>query len=105
LAREHPEVIQAYLGKERFIGHLLGPFAPNDLGILPALHVNRFGMILKGHNTGKWRLITGLSHPPGKSVNSGIDLELCSLSYISIDQVATVAASYTAGALLAKIDI
>jgi hypothetical protein len=98
-------VIQAYLGKERFIGHLLGPFAPNDLGILPALHINRFGVIPKGHNTGKWRLITDLSHPPGQSVNSGIDPELCSLSYISVDRVAMVAASYTAGALLAKVDI
>ena len=54
---------------------------------------------------GKWRLITDLSHPLGQSVNSGIDPELCSLSYISIDRVAMVAASYTAGALLAKIDI
>jgi hypothetical protein len=76
-----------WLDKERSVGRLLGPFAPNDLGILPALHVNRFGVIPKGHNTGKWRLITDLSHPPGDSVNSGIDPELCSLSYISVDQI------------------
>ena len=98
-------MVQAYLDKERSVGRLLGPFAPNDLGILPALHINRFGVIPKGHNTGKWRLITDLSHLPGQSVNSGIDPELCSLSYISVDRVAMVAASYTAGALLAKIDI
>ena len=97
-------MVQAYLDKEQSVG-LLGPFAPNDLGILPALHLNRFGVILKGHNTGKWPLITDLSHPPGQSVNSGIDPELCSLSYISVDRLAMVAASYTAGALLAKIDI
>jgi hypothetical protein len=34
-----------------------------------------------------------------------IDLELCSLSYMSVDKVATVAASYPQGALLAKIDV
>ena len=92
---EHPEVVQAYLDKERPVGRLLGPFAQNDLDILPALHVNRFGVTPKGHNTGKWHLITDLSHPPGQSVNSGIDPDLCSLSYISVDQVAMVAASYT----------
>ena len=42
-ARLHPEVISEY-----------------------PLHVNRFGIILKGHNTGKWRLITDLSFPPGQ---------------------------------------
>ena len=44
-AHEHPEVVQAYLDKERS--------TPTDLDILPALHVNRFGVIPKGHN--KWR--------------------------------------------------
>ena len=87
--REHPEVVQAYLDKERSVGCLLGPFAPNGLGILPAVHINRFGVIPKGHNAGKWRLIL---HLPGPSVTSGIDPELCSLSYISVDQVAMVAA-------------
>ena len=69
------------------------------------LHVNRFGVIPKGHNTGKWRLITDLSYPPGYSVNDGIDPDLCSLSYCTVDHVAAVAAAYSRGALLAKIDI
>ena len=62
-------------------------------------------MIPKGHNTGRWRLITDLSYPPGESVNDGIEAELCSLVYTSIDQVARVAAGYEQGALLAKVDI
>ena len=82
-------MVQAYLDKERSVGCLLGRFAPNGLGILPAVHINRFGVIPKGHNAGKWRLIL---HLPGPSVTSGIDPELCSLSYISVDQVAMVAA-------------
>ena len=54
---------------------------------------------------GKWRLITDLSYPPGLSVNDGIDSNLCSLKYISVDRVAEVIASYQPEALLAKIDI
>ena len=84
---------------------MLGPFTPGDMGTLPALHINRFGVIQKGHNTGKWRLITDLSHPPGSSVNDGVDPEISSLTYISVDHVAETVASYQPGALLAKVDI
>ena len=101
----HPDVIQAYLDKECAAGRMLGPFSAPALGGLPPLHVNRFGVIQKGHNTGKWRLITDLSYPPGLSVNDGIDPELCSLTYTSVDTVAEVAVSYPPGALLAKVDI
>ena len=41
----------------------------------------------------------------GRSVNNGIDDDICSLSYISVDQIAEVAASYGNGALLAKVNI
>ena len=71
----------------------------------PPIHINRFGVIPKGHNTGKWMLITDLSFPPNHSVNDGIDPSLCSLSYISVDQVADIATQYGRGALLAKVDI
>ena len=64
---------------------MLGPFS--DTRSLPQLHFNRFGVIPKGHNTGKWRLITYLSFPHGRSVNDGIDLDLCSLSYTTVDTV------------------
>ena len=101
----HPEVIQAFLDKECAAGHMLGPFSAQALGILPPLHVIRFGVIPKGHDTGKWRLITDLSYPPGLSVNDGIDPELFLLTYMSVDAVAEVAVSYPPGALLAKVDI
>ena len=63
------------------------------------------GSFPKGHNTGKWRLITDLSYLPGESVNDGISPELCSLTYISVDKVAEVATCYGEGALMAKVDI
>ena len=50
------------------------------------LHINRFGVIPKGHITGKWRLITDLSFPPSFSVNDGIDPELSYLVYSSVER-------------------
>ena len=46
-----------------------------------------------------------LSHPKGHSVNSGISKELCSLSYITVDNAITQAQSMGRGTLLTKIDI
>ena len=102
-AREHPDIITDYLEEELRQGRMLGPF--KDTSNLPPLQINRFGVIPKGHDTGKWRLITDLSFPPNRSVNDGIDDDFCHLSYISIDQVAEVAARLGRGALLAKVDI
>ena len=56
---------------------IIGPFQPDS-----ALHINRVGVIPKGHMPGKWRMIINLSHPPATSVNDGIDWELCTLSYM-----------------------
>ncbi len=102
-AQLHPEVITAYLEKEQSLGRMLGPFPPGEP--LPPLQINRFGVIPKGHNTGKWRLITDLSFPPDQSVNDGIDPELCSLSYTTVDEIARRSVQLGTGALLAKIDI
>ena len=96
-------MVSEYLRKEQAQGRMLGPFA--DTTSLPLLHFNRFGVIPKGHNTGKWRLITDLSFPEGASVNDGIDPSLCSLTYSSVEEVADEVARLGAGALLAKIDI
>ena len=101
-ARDHPEVVRRYITEELSKGRLLGPFRP---GQLRSLHINRFGVIPKGHNTGKWRLITDLSYPEHHSVNDGIDPNLCSLRYMSVDTVAEIVARLGRGALLAKIDI
>ena len=103
-ARQHPGIIGEYLGKEPSLGRMLGPFPEGAQG-LPQLHINRFGVIPKGHNTGKWCLITDLSFPPGLSVNDGIDKDMVSLSYTTVDEVAALAALQGEGALLAKIDI
>ena len=81
---------------------MLGPFSP---GQLPGLHVNRMGVVPKGHTPGRRRLITDLSYPEGASVNDGIPPELCSLKYTSVEAVAAMAQRRGKGALLAKLDI
>ena len=70
-AINHPQVIDDYLQGEITKGRMLGPFPPTFFA--SELQINRFGVIPKGHNTGKWRLITDLSFPPDHSVNDGID--------------------------------
>ena len=77
-ATENPQVIEDYIAKEVETGNIFGPFSPS---LLPQVHVNRFGVIPKKHQPGKWRLITDLSYPEGTSVNDAIDPSLCSLIY------------------------
>ena len=59
----------------------------------------------KKYQPGKWRLILDLSHPENKSVNNGIKPELCSLSYVSVDDEVRMAMEHGPGALMAKLDI
>ena len=61
-------------------------------------------MIPKGA-TGKWRLILDLSSPEGASVIWGIDKELCSLKYATVDQATESVVRLGRGTLMAKIDI
>ncbi len=102
-ASANQQVIKDYLSAELAKDRLLGPIPP---AAAPAgTHINRFGVIPKGHNSGKWRLITDLSYPPGKSVNDRVDPTLCSLTYSTVDDVAEIVVRLGQGALLAKIDI
>ena len=101
-ADENPQVIDDYLAKEVSAGNIFGPFSPS---LLPDVHINRFGVIPKKYQPGKWRLVTDLSHPDNSSVNDAIDPSLCSLTYTSVDVVAATAAALGLGARLAKIDV
>ena len=84
-AMEHGEVVERYLGEEREAKRVLGPFKRS---LFPEVHVSPFGVIPKA-DPGKWRLILDLSSPRGNSVNDGITKELCSLSYVTVDDIAT----------------
>ncbi len=77
-AKENAQVIDDYLRAEC---RVVGPLAADT----PMIHVNRFGVIPKSNQPGKWRLIVDLSHPSGFSVNNGIPRALCSLRYVTVD--------------------
>lgn len=94
-----PTVLSEYITKELVLGRMLGPL---ELATRPHVHVSGFGVIFKGHNTGKWKLITDLCYPKGRSVNDGIDPGLCSLLYSTVDEVAELVARLGQGT---KVDI
>ena len=101
-ALEHPDVVDDYLAEECRRGHVLGPFR---LLPAPALVVSRFGVIPKRGKENKWRLIVDLSFPEGHSVNDGIDLQNCSLSYVTVDNIAARVRALGRGSQMAKCDI
>ncbi len=102
-APAHPEAVDEFITKELALGRMVGPIS--DTSHMPPLQINRIGVVPKGHNTGKWRLITDLSFPKGFSVNDGIDPLLCSLSYTTVDDITAKIALLGQGTLMAKIDV
>ena len=100
-AIQNPQVVGYYLDLECKLGRIVGPL---DIGI-HGINVNRFGVIPKPHQPGKWRLIVDLSYQKGASVNDGIESDLCSLSYVSIDDAVSAVLLRGRGTLLAKLDL
>ena len=100
-ATQNPDIVREYLAKECCLGRVVRPV---EKGLFP-LHINRLGVIPKPHQPGKWRLIVDLSYPEGESVNDGIDSELCSLSYASVDSAAQRIIGWGRGTVLAKVDL
>ena len=101
-AEENPQVVEQYLSTELERGVVLGPFQREEF---PNVHVNRFGVIPKSYQPGKWRLIVDLSHPEGRSINDGISSSHCSLQYVRVDDVVEQLLQLGPGALMAKLDV
>ena len=101
-ARQNPHVVEEYLAVEVEAGRVVGPVDPKSF---PGVQVSPFGVIPKSHQPGKWRLIVDLSSPEGGSVNDCIDRSLCSLSYVTVDELADVILQVGHKTLLAKLDI
>ena len=87
--------------------YMAGEIAAGRLVATAETHVRRnpIGIIPKPHQLGKFRLIIDLSAPQGFSVNDGISPPLCSMQYVTVDQVAKQVAQCGRGALMAKTDI
>ena len=102
-ARQYSKVIRNYLAKEQSRGWLLGPFSQSM--VIPGLQINHFGVILNGHKTAKWYHITDLSFPLGKNVNDGINTDLCSITYTTVNRVARFVVHLGVCTILGKLDI
>ena len=102
--QDHPEVVDAYLGKEVSLGRAFH-FNAHSTPYLPELTTSPIGVIPKSNRPNKWRLIVDLSSPKGRSVNDGISSALCSLTYASIDDAVAIFRLLGKGALMAKLDL
>ena len=103
-AMDHPAVVQEYLERE-LEGNRVIKVGSLESALQQGIHCSPFGVIPKKHKPDAWRLIVDLSHPENHSVNDGINKELCSLSYVSLDDVITCIILTGKGTLLAKMDI
>ena len=63
------------------------------------------GLVSKGYNTRKWRLIVDLSCPPQFSINDGIEEDLCSLRYAFLDDALRLISHLGPGCQLVKLDL
>ncbi len=77
------EIISKYLAEEESNGRI-----HKVKGGESRVQCSPFGVIPKKGNTGKWRLIVNLLAPTEASVNDGMDKELASVAYTSVDEVA-----------------
>ena len=82
-AEVRPDMISDFLSSKVRAGRVLAPIEPE---VAASVQINRFCLVPKGHQPGKWRLIVDLSFPRGCSVNDAIEPEVCSLHDTSVDE-------------------
>ena len=99
-ALAHPIVVEEYLEKEITLGRVVGPVS-SDLQV----QINWFRVIPKGHQKDKWQLILDLSYLTSHSVNDGIEPELCSLQYVSVDHAAKLIVARGRSTIVEKLDL
>ncbi len=97
---QHKEIISKYL-EEEVRKERVWRVEQDTEGV----QCSPFGIIPKKGRPGRWRLIVNLSAPEGHSVNDGIDRELSSVAYMSVDDVIRRVLRLGEGALIAKADV
>ena len=104
-ALKQPEVVDTLIQTELDNDFLQGPF---DHPPFQKFRVSPIG-IAEGKYSGKKRLIVDLSSPHDdqkhESINSLIDKDMCSLSYVKIDDAIKAIKNQGKGAILCKTDI
>lgn len=100
-ATRNAEAVQKIIDSDVAKGRKIGPFLhpPTSTWVGSPL-----GAFEKKSSPGKFRVISDMSWPPGRSVNEFIT-EDCSLSYISVDTAVAYIKKLGKNCLLAKLDI
>ena len=92
--------VKSKLEKEISAARMAGPF---DSVPLPNLQISPIGLVPK--KNGDFRMIHHLFYPEGKSINSGIDREFCSVNYTSFDEAVHMIQDFGKNCKLFKVDI
>ena len=90
LHSNNPSVISEYLSRDVSLNRM---WKYPRHSSPPGIHISPMGAIPKKNKPGKWHLIVDLSSPKGFSINDGISPELSSLSYVSLDHLASIVTS------------
>ena len=69
------------------------------------VQVSLIDLVPKSHQSGRWRMIVDLFHPPNRSVNNGISKELSSMSCASVDNAVECIQHLGPGTELIKVDL
>ena len=100
-AMDHPQVVQDCLEKELEAERVI-KVGGLEKAWQQGIHCSPFGVIPKKHKPDAWRLILDLSHPESHSVNDGINKDLCSLSYVLLDDIIVCIMVTGKGSMLAN---
>ena len=96
-------VVEEYLRREINLNQLV-KLSKQEAECLK-VHSSPMGIIPKKNKPGSWRLIVDLSAPEGGSINDGIGKEMSSLTYISVELVASRILQLGRGTELGKMNI
>ena len=99
-AHQNNDELEQKLLKELKLGRIAGPFSYRPF---TNLRLSPVGLIPK--KSGGWRLIHNLSYPIGKSVNSHIDPQNCSVQYTSFDKVLNTVSTVGPNSLMGRMDV
>ena len=101
LASEFPKLVQEKISQKLRLWRTAGPFGtpPFETFVTSPL-----GVIPK-KDSGAYRMIQHLSHPPGVSINDGIPFEKASVQYQTINHASDHVKNIGRGSYMAKTDI
>lgn len=84
-ALDHSQVVSDYLEQEKALNCMV--VVPREELPYIHCHISLFGVIPKKSKPGQWRLIVDHSSPENSSIYSCIDRDMCSISYVTLDNI------------------